>query len=250
MNKNLNNNLISKEAEAFLSNLNVYLISSGKSEAEINEFIEEAKEHLIMGQKEGKTIEDIFGASPEEYAKSVVKEMDFDKKELLSSMLIFILGIATWMFFSKIENHQVALSSVELIFVPLIYLVTIAGLIIINKKFIFKEKVHMIAMFILFVCNILLLVAVGFVSENMADVFVMSRSMVNMAIVLLFIISLIVSYKIKTYISMLPFIFYIMTMANNFFNITTTSNMLLSLIIQLGLSALFVMFEFKRIEKV
>ena len=71
----MSENKISKQGEQFILDLNLYLISTGKSEKEIKEFIEEAEEHLILGEKEGKTVEDIFGTSPEEYAKSVANEI-------------------------------------------------------------------------------------------------------------------------------------------------------------------------------
>ena len=56
----MSENKISKQGEQFILDLNLYLISTGKSEKEIKEFIEEAEEHLILGEKEGKTVEDIF----------------------------------------------------------------------------------------------------------------------------------------------------------------------------------------------
>ena len=66
---------MSREGEKFIEDLNLYLISTGKSEKEIKEFIEEAEEHLILGEKEGKTIQDIFGSSPEEYAESIINPL-------------------------------------------------------------------------------------------------------------------------------------------------------------------------------
>lgn len=89
---------ISKEGEKFIEDLNLYLFSTGKSEQQIKEFIQEAEEHLILGENEGKTIKDIFGDSPEEYAKSVAKEISFDKVDVLQTAFIFILGFGTWLF--------------------------------------------------------------------------------------------------------------------------------------------------------
>ena len=54
------NNKISKEGEEFILSLNMYLVSTGKSEAEIKEFIEEAEQHLILGEQEGKSLKDIL----------------------------------------------------------------------------------------------------------------------------------------------------------------------------------------------
>ena len=42
-------------------------------------FLADAELHLIEGEKEGKTVSDIFGDSPKEYAEELAKEMEKDK---------------------------------------------------------------------------------------------------------------------------------------------------------------------------
>ncbi len=148
MSKNYNNT-ISKEGEKFILNLNMYLVSTGKSEDEIKEFIEEAEQHLILGEREGKSVKDIFGNSPEEYAKSVADELSFNKKDLelsfnkkdlIETIFIFIIGFGTWIFLSKIKNRIVAMSAMEAILVPLIYLITVIMLVVLARKFAFKDR--------------------------------------------------------------------------------------------------------------
>lgn len=57
-----------------------YLASYGIKESEAESFLEEAKVHLIEGEKNGKTVEDIFGKSPEKYAKELVSVLTVSKK--------------------------------------------------------------------------------------------------------------------------------------------------------------------------
>ena len=60
---------VSKEGEKFLVDMKVYLLTKGIKEEDVNNFIEDAELHLIEGEKEGKTVTDIFGDSPREYAE-------------------------------------------------------------------------------------------------------------------------------------------------------------------------------------
>ena len=70
---------ISKEGEKFLIDTKVYLITKGiKEEEDVDAFLEDAELHLIEGEK-GKTVSDIFGDSPKEYAEELAKEMEKDK---------------------------------------------------------------------------------------------------------------------------------------------------------------------------
>ena len=56
-------------------------------------FLEDAELHLIEGEKEGKTVSDIFGDSPKEYAEELAKEMERDKGGSIKTILGMIIGI-------------------------------------------------------------------------------------------------------------------------------------------------------------
>lgn len=247
----MNNNMkeLSKEGEEFIIDLKFYLLNCGRSDEETQEFIEEAQEHLILGEKEGKTVEDIFGSSPEEYAKSVSKEIGVNKKEILSVIFLFIFGITTWVFFSKIDNGKASFSYLEIISTPIVYLVTLAALIIINKKLTFKEKAHIVALFILFLINIISLVVIGFINTDMKVAFVMNRTIVNTMIILLFIVSIFISRNINTYISILPFVCYIDTIIFNFTNVYLIKDDITRTIFSWVLCFAFIILEIKRMTK-
>ncbi len=72
---------LSKEAELFIENLHLYLLSSGKKEKEIKEIVEELSDHLQEAEANGKNISDVTGESPKEYMESLAREMQTDLKE-------------------------------------------------------------------------------------------------------------------------------------------------------------------------
>ena len=242
------NNTISKEGEEFILNLNMYLISTGKSESEIKEFIDEAEQHLILGEQDGKTVKDIFGNSPEEYAKSVANELSFSKKDLMETVLMFIIGFGTWIFLSYIKNGIVTMSVMEVISIPLVYLLTMILLVILARKFAFKDKKFSIGIFVLFCVNMCALVIIELVGQNMEESIVINKLLVSIIIGVLFLLSLIVSKKIDVWYLMLPFLFYIPSIIESFTNMSFGENILVT-IIPLILCVALSIFESKRIIK-
>lgn len=247
MSKNYNYK-ISKEGEEFILNLNMYLMSTGKSENEIKEFIDEAEEHLIFGEQEGKSVEDIFGNSPEEYAKSVANELSFSKKELIETALIFILGFVTWIFLGKIENGMVKMSIMEAILSPLDYVVTMLLLIFLARKFAFKDKKFIIGIFFLIFINLCVLIIIELLGRNMEQSIVINKLVVSIIIGILFVLSVIISKKIGAWYLMMAFIFNIPSIIESFTNISF-GNTVLVYIIPLLLCISLSIFESIRIIK-
>jgi len=75
--------MLSKQANQFIVELKMYLMSKGKNEQEIDGVIDELTDHLVQAEAAGKSIKDITGNSPREYMKSIGKEMGFDIKQFL-----------------------------------------------------------------------------------------------------------------------------------------------------------------------
>ncbi|MCR4943285.1 MAG: hypothetical protein K5986_02250 [Clostridium sp.] len=115
-------------------------MTTGKSEKEIKEFISEAEEHLKLGEADGKSVKDIFGLSPEEYAKNVAREISYDKKDLFSNIIMLLFGFVLVMFFNKIKFGIVSLSSLELLLDFIIFAVTITASLFAARKFAFNDK--------------------------------------------------------------------------------------------------------------
>lgn len=69
---------LSKEAETFVENLYLYLLTTGKKEKEIKEIVDELTDHLQEAEANGKNISEITGDSPKAYMESLAKEMQTD----------------------------------------------------------------------------------------------------------------------------------------------------------------------------
>ncbi|MDK7473769.1 DUF1129 domain-containing protein [Bacillus paranthracis] len=161
---------ISKEGEKFLIDTKVYLSTKGMKEEDVDAFLEDAELHLIEGEKEGKTVSDIFGDSPKEYAEELAKEMEKDKGGSIKNILGMIIGIGGYWLLTNIlfesPNHEFTLTNVQLIGYPIVLMITIVGIIFAFKMSSFKSKIKEFS--ILYVASllpILLLVLLMFMNK-------------------------------------------------------------------------------------
>ncbi|MGE6538381.1 DUF1129 domain-containing protein [Bacillus luti] len=161
---------VSKEGEKFLIDTKVYLITKGIKEEDVDAFIEDAELHLIEGEKEGKTVKDIFGDSPKEYAEELAKEMEKDKSGSIKGILGMIIGIGGYWLLTSIlfesPNHEFILTNVQLIGYPIVLMVTVAGIIFAFKMSSFKSKIKEFSIiYVAALLPILLLVLLMFMNK-------------------------------------------------------------------------------------
>ncbi|MGE6618960.1 DUF1129 domain-containing protein [Bacillus mycoides] len=161
---------VSKEGEKFLIDTKVYLITKGIKEEDVDAFIEDAELHLIEGEKEGKTVSDIFGDSPKAYAEELAKEMEKDKSGSIKTILGMIIGIGGYWLLTNIlfesPNHEFTLTNVQLIGYPIVLMITIVGIIFAFKMSSFKGKIKEFSIiYVAAVLPILLLVLLMFMNK-------------------------------------------------------------------------------------
>lgn len=161
---------ISKEGEKFLIDTKVYLITKGIKEEDVDAFLEEAELHLIEGEKKGKTVSDIFGDSPKEYAEELANEMEKDKSRSIKSILAMIIGIGGYWLLTNVlfksPNHEFTLTNVQLIGYPIILIITIIGTIVGFRMSSFKSKlVEFGIIYVIVMIPILLLVLLMFINK-------------------------------------------------------------------------------------
>ncbi|WP_341519115.1 DUF1129 domain-containing protein [Bacillus paramobilis] len=161
---------ISKEGEKFLIDTKVYLITKGMKEEDVDAFLEDAELHLIEGEKEGKTVSDIFGDSPKDYAEELAKEMEKDKGGSIKSILGMIIGIGGYWLLTNIlfenPNYEFTLTNVQLIGYPIVLMITIVGTILAFKMSSFKSKIKEFSIiYVASLLPILLLVLLMFMNK-------------------------------------------------------------------------------------
>ena len=125
---------LSKESEQFLSNLRVYLMTSGKKEEEILRVIEKVEHQLLEAEQEGKSIQSIIGNSPEVYMKAIGKEMKTDMKGTVFVCLSIIAGAFSIAIFPDIVRGELAFSSFRLVGMISVFLLFVAIFVLIVKN--------------------------------------------------------------------------------------------------------------------
>ncbi|EJR43385.1 DUF1129 domain-containing protein [Bacillus mycoides] len=161
---------VSKEGEKFLIDTKVYLITKGIKEEDVDAFLEDAELHLIEGEKKGKTVSDIFGDSPKEYAEELANEMEKDKGGSIKTILGMIIGIGGYWLLTNIlfesPNHEFTLTNVQMIGYPIVLMITIVAIIFAFKMSSFKSKIKEFSIiYVAALLPILLLVLLMFMNK-------------------------------------------------------------------------------------
>ena len=137
--------LLTKENEAYYDDLLVYIrLQLTLSEQQSEEVLMEMLDHLIEGQNEGKTANDIFGDDPLPFADEVIEQLPREKKRNiipfvggivvnLISWVLIIRGVMILVLSQFIEGN----TEINL-FAVVIVALTIAIFIIVSIWFIFK----------------------------------------------------------------------------------------------------------------
>ncbi|KAA0772454.1 NADH-quinone oxidoreductase subunit E [Bacillus sp. AR2-1] len=107
--------MLSSEARKFLLDMRLFLVAKGVKESDIENFIEDAELHLIEGESDGKSVEDIFGSSPKEYANELVKVMERDKQETWRQIGFTVMNIVSFWIIASILIVNNGLLQISLI---------------------------------------------------------------------------------------------------------------------------------------
>lgn len=111
---------LSKKSRDFLDDLAVYLMSSGKSEDEVKEVVEELKDHLEEAERAGKGVDEVVGQSPKDYMQHLGSEMMFDVKGFVKIVAMIIPNVFAYIIIANFIQGEMTFSTVQLIGFPLI----------------------------------------------------------------------------------------------------------------------------------
>ncbi|RHB48966.1 hypothetical protein [Exiguobacterium sp. AM39-5BH] len=111
---------LSKKSRDFLDDLAVYLMSSGKSEDEVKEVVEELKDHLEEAERAGKGVDEVVGQSPKDYMQHLGSEMTFDVKGFVKIVAMIIPNVFAYIIIANFIQGEMTFSTVQLIGFPLI----------------------------------------------------------------------------------------------------------------------------------
>lgn len=244
---------ISKKGQDFILNLNAYLMTTGKSDKEIKEFIKEAEAHLQDGEQRGKSAEDIFGSSPEEYAKELAKEFSFDKKDLTQALFLLLFMITNFTITGSFVSDVVSYSYLDILTTLSYYVIGISGIVFIVRKTAFKSnKIQFITMWLFLMLVMVMQVYVGFMDIKIEPVIFLNKQFQLTMFVVSLILALYIAFKLKTLSTLIPYAIINTKVLANLFNVNIPEDvnfMIVTTFTQFAIIALLVYIEGKFILK-
>ncbi|HDR7253323.1 TPA: DUF1129 domain-containing protein [Bacillus pacificus] len=122
--------MLSNEARKFLLDMRLFLTAKSVKESDIESFIEDAELHLIEGESDGKSVEEIFGSSPKEYANELVKVMERDRQETWKQIGFTVMNIVSFWIIASIlivNNGLLQMSLIQCVGYSLSLILVIIG---------------------------------------------------------------------------------------------------------------------------
>ncbi|HWJ77696.1 MAG TPA: DUF1129 family protein [Niallia sp.] len=174
---------LSKEAESFLENLHLYLLTSGKNDQEIKEVVEELEDHLREAERKGKDIHVITGSSPKEYMESLANEMNTDIKEWAKLLPHVFISIIAYSLIGRIVLGEDKLSLWVLIgsvLITAIMLVAYVFVFRIAAKNNYTNKKMVIFLIGIQVISTLLFMMVLFFGNDLAPTFIIKGFLIKL----------------------------------------------------------------------
>jgi hypothetical protein len=200
--------MVSKQAEQFLVELRMYLISKGKNDQEINEITEELEVHLMEAEAAGKDVSHIIGESPKKYMKSIGESMKTDYRQIAGLVPLMILLLSAYFSIGPAIEGTFSLSQGTIWSVVIISVIGI----LIYGLFLFKAMPKLIQSkwkYVLFIVTFLAVtnVMVSFLfwynAQDFETVFVASPAQNNWIIVLCAVIFIGAALYTKTWFTVL-----------------------------------------------
>ncbi|AIY75867.1 NADH-quinone oxidoreductase subunit E [Bacillus anthracis] len=135
--------MLSNEARKFLLDMRLFLTTKSVKESDIESFIEDAELHLIEGESDGKSVEEIFGSSPKEYADELVKVMERDRQETWKQIGFTVMNIVSFWIIASIlivNNGLLQMSLIQCVGYSLSLILVVIGPNFLLRKMTFVKS--------------------------------------------------------------------------------------------------------------
>lgn len=146
---------LSVKSEKFIDDLRVYLFSSGKNDQEIKEITEELEAHLYEAEQNGKSIDQIVGASPKEYMMSISSEMKTDYRFWAKYIPLIIIGSLSFTIFGDLIQGILSYSLFKIIG-TIVYSILFFGGVMLAYRYVARNQVSRIMEFFILLLPIIL----------------------------------------------------------------------------------------------
>ncbi len=245
---------LSNKSRKFIDDLRIYLFSSGKNDQEIRDITEELEEHLYEAEQNGKSIDQIIGASSKEYMSSISKEMKTDYKAWIKYLPLIMIGAMSFLVFGDLLKGTLSYSLLKISGTLLYSVLFLAGTMV-AFRYTARNQVSKTREFLILLLPIFISM-VTFVGMLIVDSIyptpIISFGVFGSIIIGFIFLSFIIGFSIWAKTAIMP-VFLISFYLPAFLLSFTSLNEVLQLIVGLALTYLlagaYLFYEFKKIKK-
>lgn len=203
--------MVSKETRHILLELQLYLISKGKNQDEIDELMDELTAHAVEAEKDGKTGEDVFGGDPRGYADELAKELSGNHKDWVPFVSAFLIGSLFYMILADAISQNLSYSWFALIGYPLVLVANVIMIIVMFRASAFQTSSRVFLYFwMLGIFQLTAMVTIKLLDQKVGTPLLVLTSGQRWGVILLMLLCIVVFNAIlkANVVSLIPIIFF------------------------------------------
>ncbi|MCK8454002.1 HAAS domain-containing protein [Bacillus safensis] len=203
--------MVSKETRHILLELQLYLISKGKNQDEIDELMDELTAHAVEAEKDGKTGEDVFGGDPRSYADELAKELSGNHKDWVPFVSAFLIGSLFYMILADAISQNLSYSWFALIGYPLVLVANVIMIIVMFRASAFQTSSRVFLYFwMLGIFQMTAMVTIKLLDQKVGTPLLVLTSGQRWGVILLMLLCIVVFNAIlkANVVSLIPMIFF------------------------------------------
>ncbi|MCR6472614.1 HAAS domain-containing protein [Bacillus safensis] len=203
--------MVSKETRHILLELQLYLISKGKNQDEIDELMDELTAHAVEAEKDGKTGEDVFGGDPRSYADELAKELSGNHKDWVPFVSAFLIGSLFYMILADAISQNLSYSWFALIGYPLVLVTNVIMIIVMFRASAFQTSSRVFLYFwMLGIFQLTAMVTIKLLDQKVGTPLLVLTSGQRWGVILLMLLCIVVLNAIlkANVVSLIPLIFF------------------------------------------
>ncbi|MEH7114061.1 DUF1129 family protein [Neobacillus niacini] len=247
-------NQLSVKSEKFLDDLRVYLFSSGKNDQEIKEITEELEAHLYEAEQNGKSIDQLVGASPKEYMMTISSEMKTDYRSWAKYIPLIIIGSMSFTIFGDLIQGTLSYSLFKIIG-TLVYSILFFGGVMFAYRYVARNQVSRIMEFFILllpiILSMLIFVGVLFV-DSIYKTPMIDFGMIGSWVIGLFLLCFIILFSVWAKTAILPvtlLALHLPTFLLSFTTFTVITQLITSMVITYVLIGLYLFYTVKKAKR-
>ncbi|MGN7302635.1 HAAS domain-containing protein [Bacillus safensis] len=203
--------MVSKETRHILLELQLYLISKGKNQDEIDELMDELTAHAVEAEKDGKTGEDVFGGDPRSYADELAKVLSGNHKDWVPFVSAFLIGSLFYMILADAISQNLSYSWFALIGYPLVLVTNVIMIIVMFRASAFQTSSRVFLYFwMLGIFQLTAMVTIKLLDQKVGTPLLVLTSGQRWGVILLMLLCIVVFNAIlkANVVSLIPMIFF------------------------------------------